>query len=176
MISILYGEETNTHFRMEWFCMSYIVAKTSKSFNWASILPFNIANQIEYPKGMKNPSFYMSSYLIDTICATNYFFSFNWAWTLDQIPIHVYFFQLWEDNCKENFYDLCDYFLTSLYKSIFGYYPHRISPWSIKSLKIIGDWYMRKCYTYVRIFGATGPPHMLPKYVPNKLLVREIAY
>jgi hypothetical protein len=35
---------------------------------------------------------------------------------------------------------------------------------------------MKKYYTYVRIFGATGPPHLLPKYVPDKLLVREIAY
>jgi hypothetical protein len=35
---------------------------------------------------------------------------------------------------------------------------------------------MKKYYTYVRIFGATGPPHLLPKYVPDKLLAREVAY
>jgi len=30
MICRLYGEETSTHFRMEWFSMAYIVAKTKK--------------------------------------------------------------------------------------------------------------------------------------------------
>jgi hypothetical protein len=35
---------------------------------------------------------------------------------------------------------------------------------------------MKKYYTFIRIFGATGPPHLLPKYVPDKLLAREIAY
>jgi hypothetical protein len=35
---------------------------------------------------------------------------------------------------------------------------------------------MKTYYTYVRIFRATRPPHILPKYVPDKLLVREISY
>jgi hypothetical protein len=43
-------------------------------------------------------------------------------------------------------------------------------------LKDIGDWYMGKYYTYVRIYGCTQAPHLLPKYVPNKLLAREIVY
>jgi hypothetical protein len=35
---------------------------------------------------------------------------------------------------------------------------------------------MKKYYTYVRIYGATRPPHLFPKYVPDNLLSREIAY
>jgi hypothetical protein len=35
---------------------------------------------------------------------------------------------------------------------------------------------MNKYYTYVRVFGASRPPHLLPKYVPDKLLAIEIAY
>ena len=31
-------------------------------------------------------------------------------------------------------------------------------------------------FTYIRVFGSTVPPHVLPLYVPNKLLAREIAY
>jgi hypothetical protein len=60
---------------------------------------------------MKNPSFYMSTYLIDAICVANRFPTFNWAWSLDQILIHAYCFQLWKVKCKEYFYDICDYFL-----------------------------------------------------------------
>jgi len=43
-------------------------------------------------------------------------------------------------------------------------------------MKGIEDWYIKKYYTYVKIFKATGTPHMLPKYVLDKLLVREIVY
>jgi hypothetical protein len=105
MICRLYDEETNTHFRMEWFLMAYTVAKTGKAFNWASILSFNITNQVQDPQGMKNNGFYMTTYLIDAICVANRFPAFNWAWSPDQSPIHVYCSQLWEVNCKENFYD-----------------------------------------------------------------------
>jgi hypothetical protein len=119
----------------------------------------------------------MSSYIIDAICSANSFPAFNWAWTPNQIPIHIYCSQLWEANCKEHFYEICDYFLAPLHKAIFGFFPHRISPGAIKSLRGIGDWYMKKYYTYVRIFGAIGPPHLLPKYVlisywPEKYHIR----
>jgi hypothetical protein len=63
-----------------------------------------------------------------------------------------------------------------LHKAIFGIFLHRISSGSINTLRGIGDWYMKKYYTFVRIFGAVGPPHLLPKYVPDKLLAREIIY
>jgi hypothetical protein len=35
---------------------------------------------------------------------------------------------------------------------------------------------MKKYYTFVRVFGATRPPHSLPKYAPNILLSIEITY
>jgi hypothetical protein len=40
----------------------------------------------------------------------------------------------------------------------------------------IGEWYMNKYYIYVKIFGTTGLPQFLPKYVPDKSLAREIPY
>lgn len=30
--------------------------------------------------------------------------------------------------------------------------------------------------TYIRIYGATEAPHMFPKFVPNKLVLQEVAY
>jgi hypothetical protein len=125
---------------------------------------------------MNNPIFYISTYLIDAICVTNRFPSFSWAWSLYQSLIHIYCLLLWKVNCKYFFYDICDYFLTPIHKAIFGFHPHRISPGAIKSLREIGDWYMKKYYTYVRVFGASGPPHLKPKYIPDKLLAREITY
>jgi hypothetical protein len=69
MICRLYGEETNTHFWMEWFPMDYTMVKTGQVFNWENILAFNIFNRAKEAPGMKKPGFYMSSYLIDAICS-----------------------------------------------------------------------------------------------------------
>ena len=35
---------------------------------------------------------------------------------------------------------------------------------------------MEERYTYIRIYGLTGTPHLLPSYVPDRLLLKEIAY
>jgi len=31
-------------------------------------------------------------------------------------------------------------------------------------------------FTYIRVFGSIASPHVLPYYVPNKLMAREISY
>jgi hypothetical protein len=77
MICRLCGEETITHFRMEWFMMAYTIVKTRKSFNWDRILSFNISTQVKEAKGMKNLGFYMTTYLIDAICVAHVFPYFN---------------------------------------------------------------------------------------------------
>jgi hypothetical protein len=107
--------------------MAYKISQNGHVFNWETILSFNIAQCSNDPKNMKNPGFYMSTYLIDVVCATNSFPIFNWSWTSDKGPIHFYCSQLWEVNCKIFFYDICDYFLSPLHKAIFGLFPHRIS-------------------------------------------------
>jgi hypothetical protein len=43
-------------------------------------------------------------------------------------------------------------------------------------MKDVADWYLGKYYTYIRVYGNTRAPHLLPCYVPDKLLIREIAF
>jgi len=35
---------------------------------------------------------------------------------------------------------------------------------------------MEEKFTYIRLFGILTKPHVLPLYVPYKLLARELAY
>jgi hypothetical protein len=74
--------------------------------------------------------------------------------------------QIWDVNYKKHIYDICDYFLAPLHTIIFGYTPYRISKESMATLKDIADWYMGKYYTYIRVYGNSEAPHILPKYVP----------
>nr|KUM46235.1 hypothetical protein ABT39_MTgene1741 [Picea glauca]QHR88026.1 hypothetical protein Q903MT_gene2038 [Picea sitchensis] len=36
------------------------------------------------------PTFYMTSYLLDIICANNPFPGMGWSWSISDIPVHVY--------------------------------------------------------------------------------------
>jgi hypothetical protein len=46
----------------------------------------------------------------------------------------------------------------------------------MQAVKDISDWFIGKYYTYVKIYDCASAPHLLPKYIPDKLIVREIAY
>jgi hypothetical protein len=43
-------------------------------------------------------------------------------------------------------------------------------------VKRIGDWYLLEYGTYLRIYRATKAPHFLPNFIPDKLVLQEIAY
>jgi hypothetical protein len=42
-------------------------------------------------------------------------------------------------------------------------------------LKVV-HWYLDERDTYIRVFGATGAPHLLPVYVLDRLVVAKICY
>jgi len=54
--------------------------------------------------------------------------------------------------------------------------PPRCSPEAQIDIIPIARWFDKECFTYIRVFGSTVPPHFLPLYIPEKLLAREIAY
>lgn len=40
----------------------------------------------------------------------------------------------------------------------------------------VGDWYVIERGTYIRVFGATKAPHLLPKFILDKLALQKIEY
>jgi hypothetical protein len=52
----------------------------------------------------------------------------------------------------------------------------RFTQESINTIKEIGDWFVDEEFSYIRIYGCEGAPHILPRYVPDRLVLREIAY
>jgi hypothetical protein len=45
-----------------------------------------------------------------------------------------------------------------------------------KMISKVGHWYLDEHDTYIRVFRATRAPHLLPVYVPDRLVVGEICY
>jgi hypothetical protein len=40
----------------------------------------------------------------------------------------------------------------------------------------IGDWYLMEHDTYIWIYGAIKPTHLLPRFIPDKIVLREVSY
>jgi hypothetical protein len=43
-------------------------------------------------------------------------------------------------------------------------------------IKRINDWYLMGNGTYIRVYGAMKSPYFLPRFVPEKLVLQEVAY
>ena len=52
----------------------------------------------------------------------------------------------------------------------------RFSPEEEVNMLPIARLFEEELFTYVRVFRSLASPHVLPLYVPDKLLAREIAY
>jgi hypothetical protein len=119
----------------------------------------------------------MSAYIMDAICFRTPFPLMNWSWDPSCAePVHKYHSALWEDNAKDNFYEVCHYVIIPLHRMFFGCEPPRISHTIIENLKIVVDWFIEEHFSYVRVYGCSIPPHALPKILPDRLICREVAY
>ena len=52
----------------------------------------------------------------------------------------------------------------------------RFSPEAKVDIIPVARWFGEELFTYNRVFGNISSPHVLPFYIPKKLMAREIAY
>jgi len=100
----------------------------------------------------------------------------GWAWSISNIPVQVYCKDLWENKYKRQYANICYHFFAQAFELILGKPAPILSDEAMQVLSNIGDWYIEKDFTYIRIYGATAAPHLLPKFVLDRLVLREIAY
>jgi hypothetical protein len=63
-----------------------------------------------------------------------------------------------------------------VHQALYGYPPPHISEQIMENLKTIVDWFIEENFSYIRVFGCSIPPHALPKFLPDILVYREVAY
>jgi hypothetical protein len=180
MLCRLFGRKSPTHFPAEWVPIIHEVAE-GYTFNWGKILSDNLTKEIvEYQmeKSKGQPTyFYMEVYVMDAICYMTPFPLMNWSWNPTCAePIHFYHSQLWEEKVKDLFYEICHYVVIPVHQILYGYPPPQISEQIMGNLKTIADWFIKENFSYVRVFRCSIPPHALPKFLPDRLVCREVAY
>jgi hypothetical protein len=140
------------------------------NFNWGSIIFKELSTCIrkaQVPNEGDTPAFYMDSYFLDIVCTKNAFSGMNLNWHSSELLIHVYFSILWENMNKNSYVVIYNHFIARIYLFLFRKEFLRLSNEAKKFIAKVGHWYLDEQETYIRVFGATRAPHLLPIYVPE---------
>ena len=92
------------------------------------------------------------------------------------LPIQVYHKELWESNFIPHFYKICHGLMLPIHKMLYNTDAPRFSPEAKIEILPVGRWFGEELFTYIRVFWSISSRHVLPLYVPDKLMAREIAY
>ena len=114
----LYGLPNCTLFKSDWAPLAHHILTIGESFNWVQILSVVLKDANEkYKKNSssRNPSFYLSGYVMDVLYATSSFPMMGWNWTRTSPLVHIYYSVLWEDKFVPKIYEICDHFIGSIY-------------------------------------------------------------
>ena len=182
MMCRLWGLHDSANFTIEMVPLME-AAVNNIIMDWATILSDKLAiavldfrNQTVVSE-RKIPPFYYSAYIVDTLCFNSEFPVIGWRWTpQDPTAIHIYHQKLWKTSYKHHLYQICNGFMVPIYYSIFDKPIPKISYQASFDLTSVGSWFGEEKFTYIRVFGSQANPHVLPLYIPDKLLAREIAY
>ena len=71
---------------------------------------------------------------------------------------------------------LFDHFIIQIYKLIFEHDPPYMSREAMEALPNIAYWYASPSGTFIKMFGRDKPPHVLPRFSMDKLVMQEVTY
>jgi hypothetical protein len=117
----LYGRKSGRFFKSSWAPLIHEISTNGTILNWATILSDSMSlaiNQIR--KSAQVTGFYMSSYFMDAVCASNTFPALSWRWTPKCHPVHIYCHMLWERKYKVFYTEIISHFIIPLLKAVQG--------------------------------------------------------
>jgi hypothetical protein len=141
----LYGEKDCSKLLEAWMPLEYTVVISRSNFNWGEIISKQLRICVQWaqmPKEGEAPTFYMASYFLDVMCASNIFANMNLSWHVSKLPVHVYFIILWENMYKKYYALICDEFIARIHFIIFKKECPRLSAVAKKMVEKIGHWYL----------------------------------
>lgn len=182
MLCRLFGRPDINKFSSKW--LSLLDAATNATImDWDQILSENLASVIwnNRPKRTTSqriyPPFFLAAYVMDAICFVSRFPLMGCKWTVQNpLPIQIYHKELWDSKFISYFYKICHGVMLPLYRMLYNKNAPRFSPEAKVDILPVERWFGEEFFIYVRVFGSIASPHVLPLYVLDKLLAREISY
>jgi hypothetical protein len=110
LLSRLFGRKDGSTFPDKWIPIIYQIMTSGATLNWGELISSNLDNQLK--RVHKEHQFYMSTYLMDVMCANLEFPSLEWKWEPSLPSVHVYCKMLWENKYKEYYDQICNKFIS----------------------------------------------------------------
>jgi len=117
-----------------------------------------------------------SSYLVDIVFQEHTYPRMGWIWKMSDLPIHVYCQDSWENKYWVHCHKICDHLLIMLFQFLLYSLASFMSEKRTEAIRKIRYWCVFDNGAYFKIYGSTKMPHILPKFVPNKIMLQEVAY
>ena len=149
------------------------------TFSWEEIMANNLSSCIVATLGgltQRKSEFYMGSFLIDYILCTHPFPKLNCDWDPTRTPVYSTYNLLWAHKYVSFYKPIREYFLIPLYELIFLEECNCMSEEALKVVSEYGDYFFPKEGLYLRMYGGSKAPSLLPinatDYVIHKEVVR----
>ena len=153
MLCRLFGKPDINMVLREWLPLLN-AAVNATIVDWAKILSDNLATAIFNYRSKRivsqriYPPFYLSSYVMDSICFISKFPLMGWQWTIhDPLPIHVYHKELWESQFVPHFYKIYHGIMLPLYRILHNKDAPRLSPEIEVDILPVARWFGEELFT-----------------------------
>ena len=116
----------------------------------------------------------MSSILIDCILCIQPFPALNFRWDKDRAPVYTAYKLFWAQKYYNYYKEICEHFIMPLYTFIFLVECNCMSEEAFKVMQEYGSYYLIEDGLYLRIYGGSRAPSLLPRYATNYLVHKEV--
>jgi hypothetical protein len=126
LLARVFERKDASSFLEKWIPIIHQIITHRSTLNWGELISSSI--DIQLKNAQREHQFYMSSYLLDVMCASQEYPSLTWRWKSYLLLIHVYFKLLWENKYKEYYELIYNELFATIYQILFGEEAPCLSP------------------------------------------------
>ena len=108
--------------------------------------------------------------MIDCILCTRSFSTLKCNWDKDLALVYAAYKLFWDHKYYTYYKEICEHFIMPLYTLIFLVECNCMSEESFKVMQEYGSYYLTKGGLYLRMYGGSRAPSILPRYATDYLL------
>ena len=115
----------------------------------------------------------MSSILIDCILCTHHFPAVKFQWDKDRAPVYAAYKLFWTHKYYSHYKEICENFIMPLDTLIFLVECNCMSEEAMKLVQENGHYYLTEEGLYLRMYGGSRAPSLLPRYATDYVIRKE---
>ena len=113
------------------------------------------------------------SFLVDYIFCFHPFEKLHCKWKGGKAPIYAAYQILWAQKYHSHYKLVCEEFSMPLYQLVFLEECKCLSEGALESIKEFGVYFFSEEGTYLRMYGGSKAPSLLPKYATDYISHKE---